>query len=49
VHGTKVYFVGVGSKGLASERFPDIKKKKKSCLASCFILNFSCVGNGDIA
>jgi hypothetical protein len=47
VHGTKVYFVGVGSKGLASERFPD--KKKESCLASCFILNFSCVGNGDIA
>ena len=29
VHGTGVYFAGVGPKGLALERFPDIKKEKK--------------------
>jgi hypothetical protein len=29
VHGTEVYSAGVGPKGLALERFPDIKKKKK--------------------
>jgi hypothetical protein len=27
VHGTGVYFAGVGPKGIALERFPDIKKK----------------------
>jgi hypothetical protein len=29
VHGTGVYSTGVGPKGLALERFIDIKKKKK--------------------
>ena len=29
MHGTGVYFVGVGLKGPALERFLDIKKKKK--------------------
>jgi hypothetical protein len=29
VHGTRVYFAVVGPKGLALERFPDIKKIKK--------------------
>jgi hypothetical protein len=29
VHGTGVYSAGVGPKGLALERFIDIKKKKK--------------------
>jgi hypothetical protein len=29
VHGTEVYSTGVGLKGPALERFPDIKKKKK--------------------
>jgi hypothetical protein len=29
VHGTKVYFVGVGPKGPALKMFLDIKRKKK--------------------
>jgi hypothetical protein len=32
VHGTGIYSVGVGPKGLALERFLDIKKKKKILL-----------------
>jgi hypothetical protein len=33
VHGTRVYSAGVGPKGPALERFPDIKKKKKRFMA----------------
>ena len=29
MHGTGVYFAGVGLKGPALERFPDIKKKEE--------------------
>ena len=29
MHGAGVYFIGVGPKGPALERFPDTKKKKE--------------------
>jgi hypothetical protein len=32
VYGTRVYLAWVGPKGLAMERFPDIKKKKKNAI-----------------
>jgi hypothetical protein len=43
VHETGVYSVGVGSKGPALERFPNIKKKKKNLLSTTKwnISNFS--------
>jgi hypothetical protein len=39
VHGTGVYSAGVGPKGPALERFPDIKKKKKK-RNNTFTVNF---------
>jgi hypothetical protein len=41
VHGTGVYYAGVGPKGPALERFPDIKKKKKKNIIPSKILEDS--------